>query len=203
MDIYLFSTIANIFWQLFTVLFVLYRYTSFFSVIYNFLKFLSKIFKGFIYVKDKISMYFIKRSGYNLQQMDLETRPKTLFQTVYYYFFPNVELNTTLPLYETRTSFANELNLDTELNFESIIEENSNSVERDFYSKHSSDNIRPKNLNYQSNYNSSYSYSSLSERLLNQDNVEDNAEDIILPGNRFNLESNLLLDSSFIKNNFK
>lgn len=136
MDIYFFSTIANIFWQIFTVLFVLYRFTSFFSIIYNFLKFTSKIFKGFIYVKDQISIYFTK------QQVQLENRPKTFFQSIYSYLFPNSQstqdIQETLPLYETRISFANDFNLDTEVNFENLIENDSDISENDFYIKRKS-----------------------------------------------------------------
>ena len=49
-DLYLFNTIINVLWYLFTVLFVLYRYTKFFSYIYNFVKFCGKLVTGASYV---------------------------------------------------------------------------------------------------------------------------------------------------------
>lgn len=49
-DLYLFNTIVNVLWYLFTVLFVLYRYTTFFSYIYNFIRFCGKLFTGVSYI---------------------------------------------------------------------------------------------------------------------------------------------------------
>jgi len=49
-DLYLFNTIINALWYLFTVLFVLYRYTKFFTYIYNFVRFCGKLVTGASYV---------------------------------------------------------------------------------------------------------------------------------------------------------
>ena len=49
-DLYLFNTIMNTLWYLFTVLFVLYKYTTFFNYIYNFVKFCGKLITGISHV---------------------------------------------------------------------------------------------------------------------------------------------------------
>jgi hypothetical protein len=49
-DLYLFNTIINALWYLFTVLFVLYKYTKFFTYIYNFVRFCGKLVTGASYV---------------------------------------------------------------------------------------------------------------------------------------------------------
>lgn len=53
-DLYLVNTIINAIWYIFTILFLLYRFTSFFSYIYNFVRFCGKIVSGGIYVCDYI-----------------------------------------------------------------------------------------------------------------------------------------------------
>lgn len=63
-DLYLFNTIINTIWYIFTVLFVLYKFTSFFSYIYNFFRFCGKLFNGIYYVYDQIKIYIRKRRGY-------------------------------------------------------------------------------------------------------------------------------------------
>lgn len=107
-DLYLFNTIINTVWYIFTILFVLYKFTSFFSYIYNFVRFCGKLFNGGYYVYDQIRIYIRKRRGYtNLSSDDIEAQSteyllpnqniqhKTLFQTCkdyvtkqydYYYF---------------------------------------------------------------------------------------------------------------------
>lgn len=64
MDLYLFNTIINTIWYLFTILFVLYRFTSFFSYIYNFSKFCYKLWNGIVYIVDQLKIYLRKRKGY-------------------------------------------------------------------------------------------------------------------------------------------
>jgi hypothetical protein len=92
-DLYLFNTIVNTIWYIFTILFVLYRFTSFFSYIYNFVKFCGKLFLGVNYAYNQIKIYIKRRSGYiNLNSNDIEAqtefmlpdqnaRHKTIFET--------------------------------------------------------------------------------------------------------------------------
>lgn len=54
MDIYFFQSVLNIFWSIFSIIFVLYRFTSFFSYIYNFFKFFGRITQVVAYIKDKL-----------------------------------------------------------------------------------------------------------------------------------------------------
>lgn len=64
MDLYLFNTIVNSVWYLFTILFVLYRFTSFFSYAYNFVLFCRDLYQytrqGFTYIYN----YIRSQSGY-------------------------------------------------------------------------------------------------------------------------------------------
>lgn len=54
----------NTIWYIFSILFVLYKYTSFFSYTYNFIKFCGNIYSGIVWTKDKISDYLLKRKGH-------------------------------------------------------------------------------------------------------------------------------------------
>jgi hypothetical protein len=90
-DLYLFNTIINTIWYIFTILFVLYRFTSFFSYIYNFVRFCGKLFSGIHYIYDQIRIYIRKRRGFTQLSSDEEaqeyllpeqhTRHKTIFET--------------------------------------------------------------------------------------------------------------------------
>ena len=74
-DLYLFNTIVNTIWYIFTILFVLYRFTSFFSYIYNFVRFCGKLFNGIYFVYDQIRIYIRKRRGYvYLSSDDIEAQ---------------------------------------------------------------------------------------------------------------------------------
>ena len=82
-DLYLLNTIINIIWYIFTVLFVLYKFTSVFSYAYNFLRFCGKIFGCVHYVYDQARIYIYKRNGYIIcdEENTINTRPKTIFQS--------------------------------------------------------------------------------------------------------------------------
>ena len=67
-DIYFIQSILNIIWYIFSILFVLYKFTSFFSYIWNFVKFLGKFTKGIIYVSDQVKIFLTKRQA---QQTEL------------------------------------------------------------------------------------------------------------------------------------
>lgn len=64
MDLYLFNTVINTLWYLFTILFVLYKFTSFFSYVYNFVRFLGKLWSGINWCKNHMVTYINKKSGY-------------------------------------------------------------------------------------------------------------------------------------------
>lgn len=64
MDLYVFNTVINSIWYLFTILFVLYKFTSFFSYAYNFFKFCTKLWSFLKWAKDQITVYLRKRKGY-------------------------------------------------------------------------------------------------------------------------------------------
>lgn len=86
-DLYLFNTIINTIWYLFTILFVLYKFTSFFSYMYNFIKFCGKLFTWIKYIYDQIIIYLQKKRGYKYTLLnDLESQTtqqnKTYFQKI-------------------------------------------------------------------------------------------------------------------------
>ena len=82
-DLYLFNTIINTIWYIFTILFVLYRFTSVFSYIYNFIKFCYKLFDGANYILNKISGYINYPNNYTYNNLESQTSPQpqpTFFQ---------------------------------------------------------------------------------------------------------------------------
>lgn len=113
MDFYFFTSLVNMLWQIFTILFVLYRFTSFFSMMYNFILFLGKLLKGVYYVKDQITRYIAKKRGYSyLSGEELNGLPSRNNQSWYNkiksWIFGSPR-RTTIPLYETRTSYIHNL----------------------------------------------------------------------------------------------
>jgi hypothetical protein len=71
MDFVIFGTVLNIIWYVFTIIFMLYKFTSFFTWVYNSLKFLSKAKDGIFWIKDKI--LGLKKNYLNLSENDLES----------------------------------------------------------------------------------------------------------------------------------
>jgi len=63
MDIYFLQSILNIIWYVFSILFVLYKFTSFFSYIWNFIKFLGKFTKGIAYAVEQFKIFITKRNN--------------------------------------------------------------------------------------------------------------------------------------------
>ena len=81
-DLYLFNTIINTIWYIFTVLFVLYRFTSFFNYIYNFVKFCSKLVSGVNYLFNKFTTYIKYPNNYTYSE--LESQTNTLPQPTFF-----------------------------------------------------------------------------------------------------------------------
>lgn len=76
--------IISIIWQIFTILFFLYK---FISPIYNFTKFLSSLTRSVLYLKNQFVIYRRKRNGYSIideeQTLTEPIKPKTYFQKLY------------------------------------------------------------------------------------------------------------------------
>jgi hypothetical protein len=64
MDWYLLTAVINSMWNLLAILFLLYRFTSFFTYTYNFLFFCGRLWKGLVWTKNTISDYVQQRRGY-------------------------------------------------------------------------------------------------------------------------------------------
>lgn len=112
MDFYFLTSLVNMFWQIFTILFVLYRFTSFFSMMYNFVLFLGKLLKGVYYIKDQVTRYIAQKRGYsylNEEEVNgLYRRNTSWYDKIKSWIFGNPR-RTTIPLYETRTSFVHNM----------------------------------------------------------------------------------------------
>lgn len=64
MDFIFISTIINLLWTLFGIIFLLYQFTSFLSYIYGFYKFCGKLVYGINIVKTKLINYFFPSVDY-------------------------------------------------------------------------------------------------------------------------------------------
>jgi hypothetical protein len=95
-------------------------------MLYNFTKFVRRLFKGLIYIKDRISLYITKHSRYSyVNRHENENTNQTTFQKIYNNIkrWLNKTPNTTIPLYETRESYIDNLdNLDNLDNFDNRVE---------------------------------------------------------------------------------
>jgi hypothetical protein len=98
MDFYFISVMINTIWQIFTIIFILYKFTSFFSTIYNYLLFISKLFYRIQYIFQYIEIYIKKKRGYNYQDNNSQYKP----------------------VYNTRTSFISNQFEDNIYNFDDI-----------------------------------------------------------------------------------
>ena len=83
------NTIINIIWYIFSILFVLYKFTSFFTYIYNFGKFLGKLTQNIFYVKDRV-VEFTEQ-----QRNQYITRPSQVSQVKSQSFFTRMKNNVT------------------------------------------------------------------------------------------------------------
>lgn len=129
-DLYLFNTIINTLWYLFTILFVLYKYTAFFSYIYNFVKFCGKLFLGVSYIYKYIynfrsNRFDIESQNNNVIQQGTFNEHqdnKTFYQKCKNYITKNYNYynrkifsgaEVTLPLVET--NYSSQIKLSTQL----------------------------------------------------------------------------------------
>ena len=119
-DLYLFTTVINLIWYIFTIIFVLYKYTAFFGYIYNFVKFGGKLASGvwstYNYLNTRRNNYDIE-SGItnNNTKKSVFTRCKNYIIKNYNYYykkaFPVNEVN--IPLFET--NYSSQIKFSTQL----------------------------------------------------------------------------------------
>lgn len=145
-NLYLFNTIINTIWYIFTILFVLYKFTSFFTYMYNFFKFCGKLFSWTGYIYDQIKIYLNKRKGYTVLQNETNIqnnsnisffqRTKNYMKNTYHYYTKKWfgtprETTTTLdiPLTETVST-----SVQTNIKNESYY--NQDSKEQDYFDQH-------------------------------------------------------------------
>lgn len=116
-DLYLLNIIVNSIWYLFTILFVLYKFTTFFSYVYNFSKFCWRLGSGVYYTCNQIFYYIGKKKNYvSLPEDDNFTAKKTIFEkckeffnkkyTYYYNRFFGKNHSNTNNIHLTETFFS-------------------------------------------------------------------------------------------------
>lgn len=108
-DIIIVQNIFNIIWYIFTMLFLLYKFTSFFTYIYNFGKFLGKLTQGILYIKNRTSLFLKnRRNEYVNVETNQTTHNKSILTRIknkfVNYIWGNKNKTEVLPLYETRVS---------------------------------------------------------------------------------------------------
>lgn len=225
MDFYFLTSLVNMFWQIFTILFVLYRFTSFFSMMYNFVLFLGKLLKGVYYVKDQVTRYIAQKRGYsylNEEEVNgLYRRNTSWYDKIKSWIFGNPR-RTTIPLYETRTSFVHNMGESTidfnarsprssrpDLDFEQTMMNSSQYESSDFYvNKHlrnSSIYPPPQHRRTQSQPSSIYSDYRGRERESSPSHshvsIQTSTPNLVhpIPQRPFNVEdSNMLFNSHFL-----
>lgn len=101
-NIGLVSTIINIIWSIFSMLFVLYKFTSFFSYIYNFGLFVCKITKGVFYIGDSIRTHVNTPPPNHSPGFFSKIKSKC-----HEWFFGRSDQYQSIPLFQTRFSSAN------------------------------------------------------------------------------------------------
>ncbi len=180
-DFFLVSAIINTIWQIFTILFVLYKFTSFFSTIYNFILFLGRLFTRIKYVFEQISMYITKKRGYSFfHQNELSELPS---QRRSWFSKLRSRDNDTKPFYETRTSFvSSQFNVDLENAMTNQTNHRRSKSQPSIHELQLSESLQNVNLNHVTENNEQ----------LNNKNLPFNAKN-----------SNMLLNSDFMFNIFK
>jgi hypothetical protein len=91
------------------MLFLLYKFTSFFTYIYNFGKFLGKLTQGILYIKNRTSLFLKnRRNEYVNVETNQTTHNKSILTRIknkfVNYIWGNKNKTEVLPLYETRVS---------------------------------------------------------------------------------------------------
>lgn len=217
-DIFFVNTVINIIWYIFSILFVLYKFTSFFSYIYNFGKFLGTLTQGAFYIKDRVVEFTEHRRNQHITRptqvpsQSFFTKIKTKIK---YYFWGEPKEEIVLPMYTriSDISFKPQRNKKEDLHFENCINElmtqpkpKSSFISIDL-SNSQNKNDSTYDSNYESYYDTSCPTSELSEKCIEQKSQEpepeieiDESEDI---KQKFNIQdSNMLFNSNFIRKTF-
>jgi hypothetical protein len=78
-------------------------------MLYNFTKFLGRLFRGLIYVKDQISLYITKHSNYSRVNESSQTNFQKLYNNIKSWFIKSPSVNVNIPLYETHESYLDNI----------------------------------------------------------------------------------------------
>jgi hypothetical protein len=130
-NLYLINTILNIISTTFTLLFLLYRFTSLFSYIIGFVKFCGKLFNGIVYLKNTAYDYYYNRTGHINEDIEhglsdsnddyyssdgviyrsmhsndsFFSKCKRKIYNMYNYLYPKKSEYNIIPIYQTRSSY--------------------------------------------------------------------------------------------------
>lgn len=215
-DIFFVNTVINIIWYIFSILFVLYKFTSFFSYIYNFGKFLGQLTQGAFYIKDRVVEFTEHRSNQYITRPNTQVSSQSFFNRIknkiksYIWGESTTTIETELPMYTrvSDVSFKQNRNKKEDLHFENCINELMAESKGSFISIDLSQNkIKNYDSTYDSNYESYYdtscptselntSESQYIKRELDPQNESENVRQ------QYNIQdSNMLFNSNFIKKN--
>lgn len=225
-DLYLFNTIINTIWYIFTILFVLYKFTSFFSYMYNFVKFCGKIFTWIKYLYDQIIIYLQKKKGYKytlLNDLESQNRPqhKTYFQKIkdniwksyikfkLYLGFSHIQrpqqTNYGIPLTETisNSNIKNEsyYNSSEKLHFNNTIDDlDESSLLFDYLNNEHNDESSEIPFNLENSINISddvnFNFNEYNDNMSNLSNYNSN---IIANNKNYNIDSHTSILNTFVK----
>lgn len=213
MDLLLYNTVINTVWYIFTLVFILYKFTTFFNYSYNFFKFCGKLISGGKYVFDLGYNYIRQKSiqkettviiDSDYHKTNNNENNKGLFYKIkenswnlYYNLYhkftgkyhPSSQENyIELPLYSSSTNLNNEVinSYSNRQNYNSLINESKRSFNSNFNS-----------VNYE-NENSQMLYTIPLDNSQYLHNSNENTKPKYKP---FGIDNSVLLfDSSFIKN---
>lgn len=209
-DIFFLNTVINIIWYIFSILFVLYKFTSFFSYIYNFGKFLGQLTQGAFYIKDRVVEFtdhrrnqYITRPNTQVPSQSFFTRMKNKIKS-YIWGESTTTTETELPMYTrvSDVSFKPNRNKKEDLHFENCINELMAEPKGSFISIDLSDK---KIKNYDSNYESYYDIRCPTSELNTSESQQRDINSQVESENvrqQYNIQdSNMLFNSNFIKKN--
>lgn len=232
-DIFFVNSVINIIWYIFSILFVLYKFTSFFSYIYNFGKFLGKITKSLFYIKDRVVEFTEQRRNQYITRPTRQPKSQSFFTriksniTSYFWGSQKEELGVELPIYTTISdvTFKPTKNKKEDLHFENCINEMMSQSKNSFVSidlSNHQNKIKTYDSSCDGNYESYYD-TKFPSNLFNTNSDNDSESECLMKKDiescpqvinvenesentkqKFNIQdSNMLFNSNFIKNTLK
>lgn len=126
-DFALINFIFNLISYFFGVLFILYKFTSFFTLAFNFFKFCGGFFSKLYYIGEQMKLYFVKKNNYSI--IDEHINEKSFSGRIKNWFNKIIGRKNTqsmfIPLFETYDNYNdnyNDNNTHSNVQFKSMYE---------------------------------------------------------------------------------